>query len=247
MALLPKRILIVNDGRDCGHSYTPLFSEFGDVTNDVTTLKLKPFEFRLVVFTGGSDMSPDLYGDTSPHKICSYDRSRDADEIGIFKFAQQRGLKMTGICRGMQFLNVMSGGKMVHHLNGHSNGTHLVMVKDRNEPFTANSYHHQMCIPHKDTHILGWSHEKLSDHYIGDRDEPMEYNGPEVESIYNSVYKFMGVQWHPEATMASGDSAFGRSWYKFLLKDFLNAPIDKFKNMYLGMEASKIYITEVNA
>jgi gamma-glutamyl-gamma-aminobutyrate hydrolase PuuD len=246
MSLKPKRILVVNDHKDCGVSYTPFFSEFGEVCNDIAALKLQPFTFSLVVFTGGSDVTPELYGDTSPRSICCNSEERDKEERDIFKFAEQRGLKMTGICRGMQFLNVMSGGKMVHHLDGHNSGSHLTATKDRDKPFLTNTFHHQMCIPHKDAHILAWSQVKQSEAYLGDKDEAILYNGPEVESIYSSRCKFVGVQWHPEVTSGTDlQWKLNNSWYRNTMKDFLSAPTYKFQNMYLGVESSKLNITEV--
>lgn len=237
------RILIVNDGRDCGASYTPLFRQFGEVTDDPSKLKLYPYNFKLVVFTGGADVTPTLYGDTSPKGICHNNLERDREEQTLYKFAQQRGVKMLGICRGMQFLNVMTGGKMMHDIGGHSSGAHEVMVRDRDAPFTTNSYHHQMCIPHKDTHILAWSHTKLSKYYIGDEDEAVDYKGPEVEAIYMPWAKAVGIQWHPEAAPESGLWSAGTTWSEFLIRDLIGKNAQQFRKLYLG-GASEIHITE---
>jgi len=237
------RILIVNDGRDCGASYTPLFRRFGEVTNDTSKLKLHPHNFKLVVFTGGADVSPVLYGDTSPNNICHNNPERDWEEVEIYKFANQRGIKMLGICRGMQFLNAMSGGKMMHDITGHNSGNHSVMVRNRDVPFLTNSFHHQMCIPHKDTHILAWSNTKLSKHYVGDEDKMIDYVGPEVEAIYMPWMKAAGMQWHPEAAPKSGLWAPGATWAKFFIQDFLNKPVIQFRKLYLGNSYS-LQITE---
>jgi gamma-glutamyl-gamma-aminobutyrate hydrolase PuuD len=237
------KILIVNDGQDCGHPYAPLFGPLGEVSHDIPSFKLNAFRYKLIVFTGGSDVSPNYYGDSSPKKICHVNSTRDAEEYQLFKFARQRGIKMTGICRGMQFLNVMTGGKLVHDLSGHGR-SHLTAVKDCDKPFLTNSFHHQMCIPHSDTDILAWSHEKLSNAYIGDKDELIDYKGLEVESIYNRVDRVLGVQWHPEATMNSGDSAKGRQWYTQMIKDWLAVTPNSFANLYLGLKGSQLKVVE---
>lgn len=238
------RILVVNDEQDCGAPYAPLFSEFGKVTNDPNALMLQPFTFKLIVFTGGADVSPELYGDTSPNNVCHSNAERDNEEVKLYKFAQNRGIPMVGICRGMQFLNVMTGGKMMHNLSGHSIGSHKVMVRDRDEPFVTNSFHHQMCIPHKSTHILSWSNTKLSKNYIGNEDKVMNYMGPEVEAIYMPWLKSVGVQWHPEATPASGDWSAGLSWFRHLVSDLLDKIPMTFKKLYLG-EFSAMDVIEV--
>ena len=135
---------------------------------------------------------------------------------------------------------------MIHDLTGHSGGSHKVMSRDRDEPFITNSFHHQMCIPHKDTHILAWSHQKLSKQYIGDKDEVIEYKGPEVEAIYHPWDKVIGVQWHPEATPDSGDWVAGTSWFRHLVKDHMDSEGLKFKRLYLGMEGAQVTVSEAH-
>lgn len=236
------KILIVNDLQDCGVSYGAFFSSFGGICHDPASFKLQAHDFKLVVFTGGPDVIPDLYGDTYPRGICRCDKRRDREEVGIYRFAHQKGIKMVGICRGMQFLNVMNGGKLIHDLNGHGSGAHKIMTRDRDEPFLVNSFHHQMSIPHEDTHILAWSHVKLSKDYIGDKDEVVDYRGPEVEAIYVVASGCVGVQWHPEAMPGSGDWAVGSTWFKFVVKDLLEKNTMEFKRLYLGSNYSKIFI-----
>lgn len=239
------KILIVNDGLDCGSSYTPLFGEFGEVSNSISSFKLNPFGFKLVVFTGGSDVSPELYGDTSPQNTCRSDGPRDIEEIDVFKYADKRGIKMVGICRGLQFLNVMSGGKLIHDIQNHESGIHEVMTKDYRDSFITNTYHHQMCIPHESSHILAWSQTNLSREYIGNKDKPVDYIGPEVEALYMPLIKSIGVQWHPEVEGIFKDLSESSSWFKFLLDDFLKKSPYDFKRSYLGINGSKITTTKI--
>lgn len=242
--IMKRRILIVNDHADCGVSYGPLFREFGEVIHSPQTFKFQPYTFKAIVFTGGADISPDLYGDTSPKNMCHSNKTRDSEEKTLFSFARQRGVQMLGICRGMQFINVMTGGKMIHDLQGHTSGTHPTQVRNESEPFITNSFHHQMCIPHVDTHIMGWSHVRKSKIYIGDEDEPIEYNGPEVEAIYNAESKAVGVQWHPEASLNVKMFKEANDWFIGMLKDFFESIPLVFKRKYLGNSYEKIIIKE---
>lgn len=242
---MKNRILILNDGQDCGAPYAPLFEDFGEVTHDVNSFKLNPYDFKFVIFTGGSDVSPSFYGDTSPKGICYSNSARDAEEYAVCKFAEQRGISLVGICRGLQFLNVMSGGKMMHDIGGHGSGAHLVATRTEDEPFLTNSFHHQMCIPNKSAHILAWSHTKLSKRYIGDKDEEMVYHGPEVEALYVPWMRAVGVQWHPEATPDSGDWKRGTTWFRLMLHDIIHKTPAEFRKIYLGGSGSKIFVSEV--
>ena len=94
-----------------------------------------------MVFTGGSDLNPALYGQ-EPHPESSgfYDH-RDAAELELMRAALAQGMPVLGICRGMQLLNVARGGDLIQHLDGETHkgppGTytrHSVTVLAGNAP-----------------------------------------------------------------------------------------------------------------
>lgn len=101
----------------------------------------------LVQFTGGEDVYPRLYGQPD-HPLTYSNPNRDNQEMAVFRKAFLLGKRMAGVCRGGQFLNVMSGGAMYQHVNEHGlYGTHLVYDKWTGETFEATSTHHQMMKP----------------------------------------------------------------------------------------------------
>ena len=68
-----------------------------------------------ICFTGGSDVSPELYGETN-NGLSFVNKARDAREMNIYN--QFKGhVGFLGICRGGQFLNVMNGGKLRQHID----------------------------------------------------------------------------------------------------------------------------------
>ena len=164
---------------------------------DIEEFMRRPEEFKLILFTGGEDVSPSLYGHTSPKHLCGYNSLRDAMEMPIFETAVSYGIPMTGICRGSQFLNVLCGGGLLHHITNHGYN-HTIATTTTNELLDVTSTHHQMSIPGPKGHIVAWSAEKRSTVYIGDKDEEVQYNGPEVEGIYYPEFKVFAVQYHPE-------------------------------------------------
>jgi gamma-glutamyl-gamma-aminobutyrate hydrolase PuuD len=183
-----------------GQSYGRFLTGVGELVYDDSIFFANPKDFMLVLFTGGEDVDPSLYDDTSPKGYCMSNLERDIYERRVFNVAESHGVKFFGICRGMQFLNVILGGKMMHHIDSHAGADHTISLATREMPdtFVGNSLHHQMCIPSLHTSIIGWSTVRRSKIYIGDKDELMDYHGPEVEAIYNAVFKVLGVQWHPE-------------------------------------------------
>lgn len=104
-------------------------------------------EAELIQFTGGEDVSPFLYGETK-HRTTGSNAGRDIYEAGIFAIASRIEIPMAGICRGGQFLNVMSGGRMYQDVDGHTiYGTHACTDVTTGEIHQVTSTHHQMMVP----------------------------------------------------------------------------------------------------
>lgn len=69
-----------------------------------------------VVFSGGGDLDPGLYG-ADPHPETDEPRrARDAAELRMLQAALERDMPVLAICRGSQVLNIARGGDLVQHL-----------------------------------------------------------------------------------------------------------------------------------
>lgn len=153
----------------------------------------------LVLFTGGADVSPDLYGEIN---FASHnDPSRDADEILIFEEYLDK-VPFVGICRGGQFLNVMSGGRMYQDVDGHCNGNHTLTDIWTSESYEVTSTHHQMMRPNDDGNIIAVATESTSALIsVGNAPvhvsyEPLSHD--DVEVVYYDKTKALCFQPHPE-------------------------------------------------
>lgn len=138
------------DGR-----YGKFWGELGDVIRDRDIFLSRPQDFSLVCFTGGEDVSPELYD----HKNLGSHNSprRDEEEQEVFDVAAKWKIPMTGICRGSQFLNVQMGGTMVQNLKeSHGGGSHGCLTFDEEE-FEVTSSHHQMSVLGEGGILLGSS------------------------------------------------------------------------------------------
>lgn len=187
-------ILVVNDIADCGKSYYEPFRKFGKRTTDIDILKNDPTSIDLVVFTGGADVSPELYG-AKPHSKTYTNPPRDSKEVKVFNLAKELNLPMVGICRGAQFLCVMAGGKLIQHVeNHHSN--HLMQIQE-GKTININSIHHQMQLPPKDAIVLGWCDPPISNCHWLDNDNQIKVK-KESEVVYYPNINAIGFQYHPE-------------------------------------------------
>ena len=112
-------------------------------------------EAQIVVFPGGADVNPDLYG-FREHPATYTSRMADERDIAALKAMKPNQLAV-GICRGAQFLCVANGGKLIQDVHGHALGyTHEVVEYDKlygaikadGKKLQTSSLHHQMMYPY---------------------------------------------------------------------------------------------------
>lgn len=218
------KILVLN-----GPEYDVAVAGLGEITTRVQEFVSDPTSFKLVMFTGGADVSPEFYGDTSPKNYCNSNYLRDVREIEVFNLARANNIKMTGICRGSQFLNVMCGGRMMHHVSNHATRVnHKMYTNLPDSPITVNTLHHQMSILADSAVLIGWA-DNVSNIYIGRDDEPEEWQAPETEAFIYPEQQVAAVQYHPEMMPLSSD---GFMFYYNLVDNLLNLSMDQLVDMY---------------
>ena len=111
----------------------------------------------IIVFTGGADVSPHLYGEVKLD-CSSIDYPRDIKCGELYK--KFEGKPKIGICRGAQFLNVMNGGKMYQDVYQHTKN-HVIFTAKGENLGEVTSTHHQMMIPSAAGIVLAVAEESL--------------------------------------------------------------------------------------
>jgi len=120
-----------------------------------------------LLLSGGADVDPARYGQEIAGSEAT-EPARDQLEEAAWSVARRRALPVLGICRGMQAINVFSGGSLIQDLPGHIGrtfgsgapathplrlvpGTRLARILSptnvRGGVLTVNSYHHQAVRP----------------------------------------------------------------------------------------------------
>lgn len=198
---MSKKVLIVGEGKN--PSYHQPFREFGEAAYEVELLWTDPQSINLVVFTGGSDVSPALYGQEASNGTFTAPR-RDIFEGVAYVKARSFNLRMAGICRGAQFLNVMAGGKLIQHIENHTQYHQMRTIED--EEFEVSSTHHQMIVPPEDHVLVGWSAKRRSGVYIGASNKHIKpFPEFETEAVYLPKIRAVGMQYHPEMMADNSD------------------------------------------
>jgi gamma-glutamyl-gamma-aminobutyrate hydrolase PuuD len=171
-----------------------------DVVNKLLGIASLP---HLIVFTGGSDVTPGLYNqNTGKYTHTNYER----DTIERQTYNKFAGLvPLLGICRGAQLLTVLNGGLLIQHTTGHSMSTHPISSTSTNTvSYTMAGDHHQMMYPFnlddRQYEILYYSHNFKSSTYLnGDNEEielPTDFVEPEI--VFYPKMRALCIQGHPE-------------------------------------------------
>jgi gamma-glutamyl-gamma-aminobutyrate hydrolase PuuD len=202
-------IVIVN-GSSYATPYVQLAEELGLKISTNKDLILEcPEEVSLVVFTGGADVSPDLYREEK-HRSTGNRPDRDKEEMNLFFAAKKAGIPMAGICRGSQFLCAMAGGKVVQDVTNHL-GNHNIAVSMPDgtiREVEVTSTHHQMQypfnMPSENYEVIGWTPVQRSKHYAmnpvkvitaEDADDNLK---SEPDIVWYPKIKALAAQYHPE-------------------------------------------------
>ena len=76
-------------------------------------------EMAGLMLTGGADLDPALYHEPVAGAT-DLDPDRDAAELACWREAEHRSVPVFGICRGLQAINVFSGGSLVQDVPSHA-------------------------------------------------------------------------------------------------------------------------------
>lgn len=156
-----------------------------------------------IILTGGEDINPLEYNDTVNIKVCGpINYQRDTLERKLFDFAFANKIPLIGVCRGMQMMNVASGGSLygdipteignsvIHRNNGEVyheialDDTSTLIFPIGKDTFMVNSWHHQgLKEVSKNLRVIARSYDGL----------------PEAVVMDKSAHPYMiAVQFHPE-------------------------------------------------
>jgi putative glutamine amidotransferase len=155
-----------------------------------------------LVLAGGADLDPASYG-ARPHSETGSTRpERDRFELALGHRALERDLPLLGICRGMQMLNVASGGTLEQHLP-----ERIGSAAHRHTPGTFSDHSVRLAPGSLASRVVGGSTAAVMSHHhqgVAELGEGVEATGwsegdEVVEAIELPELRFaVGVLWHPE-------------------------------------------------
>jgi gamma-glutamyl-gamma-aminobutyrate hydrolase PuuD len=154
-----------------------------------------------LVFSGGSDLDPELYGDAPHPETNGIVRERDDFELALMRAALERDVPVLAICRGSQVLNVALGGGIEQHVPDRV-GTDV----HKETPGVFAEHDVEVLAGTRLGSLLGAKHDVKSHHHQGfgalgaGLQESARAADGTVEALEDPSRRFaLGVLWHPEA------------------------------------------------
>jgi gamma-glutamyl-gamma-aminobutyrate hydrolase PuuD len=152
----------------------------------------------LVVFTGGADVSPVLYGETlkDMHETVHCRKDRDDRDMQLYADALQMRIPMLGICRGAQFLHVMNKGRLYQHVDGHR-GEHSIKTMDNLNIDRVTSTHHQTVMRNNRMVVLAIARQSTV-RWVNKKVNEQSITSDDIEAFFYPKTMCLGFQGHPE-------------------------------------------------
>ena len=147
-----------------------------------------------ILLSGGADIDAAHYGAASSEADDPAEYERDAFELSLFSAAIERELPVLGICRGLQLVNVATGGTLHQHVPAHAGFTEPTTALLHDVEFAPESILGSLYAP---GHKVNSLHHQTVDQ-LGDGLRVTASHDGSVEGIEHLSLPIIAVQWHPE-------------------------------------------------
>jgi len=160
---------------------------------------------------GGGDVDPARYGEAPHPALGPVNQARDSTELALASWALAADLPVLGICRGIQLLNVATGGSLYqdipsqlsHAVHHDSEPTELPWSQPAHRIRVAAGSQLANILGTQDLMTNSFHHQAIK--RLGDGFKAVAWTDDSIiEGIESPSLRFaVGVQWHPEAMFHS--------------------------------------------
>ncbi len=165
-----------------------------------------------ILFTGGQDVSPELYQETSIGNLVSCCRKRDEMETIVLQEALKNDKSVLGICRGIQFINAALGGTLYQdiptqcpsEIEHHQKPPYHVPVHSVKIAVDSPLY---TCLQVGELQVNSYHHQAVKTVSSALKVMAVSPDGI-VEAVHKPDQHFVwAVQWHPEFSYQTDDNS----------------------------------------
>lgn len=148
-----------------------------------------------VLLTGGADVDPRRYGQESSTDMFPPESIRDEQESAVLDAAYVHQIPVAGICRGLQLINVHSGGTLHQDVPSHAGFSEPVTTEWHKVTFEADTVLGEIYGRDRAVNSL---HHQTVDRVGEDLHVSARSDDGSIEGLEHSELPVVAVQWHPE-------------------------------------------------
>lgn len=180
-----------------------------------------------LLFSGGGDVAPDLYGGRAELADNRVDPVRDAGEMALLWRAFAERIPSLCVCRGMQLANIAFGGTLIEDLPSELGPRYRIkhhQVRELSKPATVGTHRVAVRAISLLREVTGqasiWANS-LHHQAIRSLAPPLAAVGTTSDDVIEALelkardFFFLGVQWHPESLP---DASASKSIYLSLVQ-----------------------------
>lgn len=169
-----------------------------------------------LIMTGGEDVDPSYYGEEPDPNLEDVNKERDVSDMAFLQEAIDEDMPTLCTCRGMQVLNVLSGGSLIQDIPTSEQFKEQTIV--HRDPEEVDFTYHDLTIEEDSllAKIVGdttlnansWHHQGVKE--VGDN---LKVTATSEDGMIEGLERtdcsyIVGVQFHPEWHVEEGDDSF---------------------------------------
>lgn len=177
-----------------------------------------------IVLSGGADMNPLLVGEEPIPQLHGINAERDVPELNLIRQAYAKQIPMLGICRGIQMLAAALGGNIYQDLGVQYKDAPLIkhsqdLIREQashtafiDKSSTLGNLFKNAGLPDNDKAewmlpVNSFHHQAVREPGARLRVSARSSDGV-IEAVESNEHKsILGVQWHPECFILTGDKS----------------------------------------
>lgn len=187
-----------------------------DLVKDQEGAKAELAKVDCLVMTGGEDIDPSYYGEEPDPNLEDVNKERDVSDMAMLQEAIDEDMPVLCTCRGMQLLNVVSGGSLIQDIP--TSEEYKDSKLQHRDPAEEDFTYHELKIEEGSqlARIVGdatlnansWHHQGVKE--VGDN---LKVTATSEDGMIEGLERtdcsyVVGVQFHPEWHVEEGDDSF---------------------------------------
>jgi putative glutamine amidotransferase len=211
-----------------------LVADVVDRSSNSLTLADYARELDGLVLQGGTDISPQMYGESPLRPEWAGDPERDRYELELLERFLKLKKPILGVCRGQQLINIAMGGTLYQDTTTQKPGAH----PHQDTAVYDEKYHHIEILPGSKLAALypgvgrakvnSLHHQAVKALGSGLKIEARSLEDDVIEALrHEGPHYVAGVQWHPEFLHGRNDGVLDAAP---LLREFLQASHENSKS-----------------